>query len=403
MLGELAVAVVLGCLMGTFTGLVPGIHVNLVATLLLALSSFLLAHFSPTVVAVFIITMGITHTFLDALPSIFLGAPDPDMALAVLPGHQLLLQGQGYEAVKLTIIGSFFALIGTILVIPLTIPLIGWVYPYIAGVIAYILLGVVVFMVAKEATIAKKGWAIFIFMLSGILGIAATNLSPVEQPLFPLLSGLFGISTLLLSLQENTVIPVQDPALQAKVSKKEWVKAVSTAVGLGAITGLLPGLGAAQAAVIASQVVGRMSIYGLLILVGGINTANFTYSIASLYSLQKARNGAVVVVLKLLENITLRELILFCIVALIAGSIATIIAIYSARIFTRIITKVNYRALCIAIICFVTLMVLLVSGIYGLLILLSATAVGLIAPLAGVKRSHAMGCLLMPVILFFLL
>jgi len=39
-------------------------------------------------------------------PSIFLGAPEADTALAVLPGHALLMEGRGEEAVRLSAIGS---------------------------------------------------------------------------------------------------------------------------------------------------------------------------------------------------------------------------------------------------------------------------------------------------------
>jgi len=45
----------------------------------------------------------------------------------------------------------------------------------------------------------------------------------------------------------------------------------------------------------------------------------------------------------------------------------------------------------------------LLTGPIGVLILLTSTAVGVIAPLAGTNRSHAMGCLILPVILYFLL
>jgi len=53
----------------------------------------LMTYFDPVVLVVFIIAMSVTHTFLDALPAIFLGAPDADQVLNVLPGHRLLLQG----------------------------------------------------------------------------------------------------------------------------------------------------------------------------------------------------------------------------------------------------------------------------------------------------------------------
>jgi len=108
---EFLIAIFLGIMFGIFTGIIPGIHINLVSLLLVSLSVYLLGIFSFTALGVFIIAMAITHTFIDILPAIFLGAPDADTALGVLPGHRLLLEGKGYEAVKLTVIGGLSMLL----------------------------------------------------------------------------------------------------------------------------------------------------------------------------------------------------------------------------------------------------------------------------------------------------
>ena len=103
---QILIAVFLGCCAGIVTGLIPGIHINLVSLILVSVSGYFLGVTSPLVLGVFIISMSVVHTFLDVIPSIFFGAPDPDTALMVLPGHKLLLQGNGLEAVKLEMIGS---------------------------------------------------------------------------------------------------------------------------------------------------------------------------------------------------------------------------------------------------------------------------------------------------------
>ena len=115
---EILTALLIGCFFGIITGLIPGVHINLLSLMLVSISGYLLGFTSPIVLGAFIIAMSITHTFLDSIPSIFLGAPDADQALNVLPGHKLLLQGKGYEAVKLTVIGSLLCLISTSLIIP---------------------------------------------------------------------------------------------------------------------------------------------------------------------------------------------------------------------------------------------------------------------------------------------
>ena len=79
--------------------------------ILLTISGVLLGITSPLVLACFIISMSLTHSFLDEITSIFLGAPYSGMAMGVLPGHKLLLEGKGLEAVKLTVIGRLICLI----------------------------------------------------------------------------------------------------------------------------------------------------------------------------------------------------------------------------------------------------------------------------------------------------
>ena len=98
MILELFLALLLGIFVGTIAGLLPGIHVNLISVFLLSILTFFLNFVEPIVLIVFIVAMTISDTFVSFIPSIFLGAPDEDTTLSVLPGHELLLKGKGYEA-----------------------------------------------------------------------------------------------------------------------------------------------------------------------------------------------------------------------------------------------------------------------------------------------------------------
>ena len=89
-----------GYLLGIISGLLPGIHNNNFALALVALAPFLAEKgLSPFYVAVIILSNALSQTFHDIIPSIFLGAPDGDTTLTVLPGHRLLIEGAGAEAV----------------------------------------------------------------------------------------------------------------------------------------------------------------------------------------------------------------------------------------------------------------------------------------------------------------
>ncbi|MBU1005035.1 MAG: tripartite tricarboxylate transporter permease [Nanoarchaeota archaeon] len=399
---DLMIAILCGVAAGIITGLTPGIHVNLVSALLVGFSGYLLGITSGLTLAVFIVAMGITHTFLDSIPSIFLGAPDSDMVLAVLPGHRLLLEGKGYEAVKLTVIGSLISLLATIWMIPFMLPVVPKLYLFIQPFVGYLLVFVVVFMIWKEKKMNKVFWAVFVFFVSGILGILVLGMPNLEQPLFPLLSGLFGVSALITSLIQDTKIPKQSITETIKVKFGAKVKAIIAAVFSGSLTGLLPGVGAAQAAVIATELVGEIGVYAFMIMIGGINTVNFTFSLVTFFTLSKARNGAVVAIMEIVKGISFEQLIVLIFAALIAGGIAAYLALFFAKVFSKFIVKVNYKLVSICVIGFIFMISVYFSGLLGVLILVTSTAVGIIPALTGVKRSNAMGCLLLPVIIYFL-
>jgi putative membrane protein len=352
---------------------------------------------------VFIISMAIAHTFLNVLPAIFLGAPDADTALGVLPGHKLLLQGKGYEAVKLTVVGSLLSLILAISLIPFLIIIAPKVYETLQPYIGWILLAVVIYMISAEKGLDKKFWAFTVFLMAGILGILVLTMSNLKQPLFPMLSGLFGISMLIVSLSNKVEIPKQHITDTIKIPKFENFRALIAATFSGSFISFFPGLGPAQAAILGSNIIGRLSTYTFLILIGGIDTVNMAVSLVSLYAIDKARNGAVLAIREILVTIDLNTLILFLAIALLVGGIATFLTLFLTKFFVKLVEKVNYQYLGLSVILLITILVFYFSSWLGLLILLVSTAIGIVPNIVNVKRSHSMGCLMLPVILFFVL
>jgi len=125
-------------------------------------------------------------------------------------------------------------------------------------------------------------------------------------------------------------------------------------------------------------------------------------SFIALYILDKARNGAIVTVSKIMESFTLTNLILFFGVALVVAGVATFLTINLTKGFARLMTKVNYTAICSFIILLIFALTIFLSGKYGIMVLLISTSLGIVPPLIGVGRNHLMGCLLLPVILYFI-
>jgi putative membrane protein len=217
---------------------------------------------------------------------------------------------------------------------------------------------------------------------------------------FPLFTGLFGISTLLISLKLKPKIPHQVRDF-GRVDPKLVSGGISKAFCSGMLLGVLPGVGAAQATVLAQELTRRKSIREFLISVGGINTAVALFSLISLYVIGRARSGAAVTVEKIIGNFGMNELLLLIASGLIAASVSAILTLFLSKKFLELVEKIPYHKLSLAIIFFLILLTFFFIGFIGLLVLGVATAIGLLAPLAGVKRSHCMGVLILPVIIFY--
>ncbi|MCX6741767.1 MAG: tripartite tricarboxylate transporter permease [Candidatus Pacearchaeota archaeon] len=398
MILEIFLACLLGIIAGTITGLIPGVHINLVATLLFINSAFFLGFTNPLILAIFIISMTTAHTFIDFIPSVFLGAPNEDTVLSILPGHRMLLEGRGYEAVKLTVIGGFLGLVLACVLTPLFIFTAPIFYPLLEKMMAFILISLSLILIFTEK---RKFAAFFVFILAGLLGLGTLNFSLLKQALFPLFTGLFATPLLILSFVQNVKIPKQR-ITKVDISKKEIIKILGVSIFSSSLVSFLPGVGSAQAAVIAS-VFKKIKEKSFLVLLGAINTLVVLLSFVALYAIKKPRSGVAVFVGKFLPDITLSNLWTLLIVSLIVGVFAFFISLILAKEFSTIIKKVNYKWLCFAILLFLIILTPIISNWWGLLVLLTATALGIFCSLIGIKKIFLMGALLLPVIIYYLI
>jgi len=394
MLIEILLALLLGIIAGTITGLIPGIHINLIGVLLISISTTVLFKVPSIYLVVFIVAMAITHTFLDFIPSIFLGCPDTDTELSVLPGHELLKKGLGYEAILLTSYGSLAAIIIFGLAFAPSIFLMKKLFPIIKLIIPYLLILVSLSLIFLEK---KKINAFIVFALTGFLGWSILELN-ISQPLFPLLTGLFGSSMLIISIRNKIDIPKQ----KITKIKPKLKKPLLGAFLASPLCSFLPGLGSGQAAVI-GNLIARQDKKGFLILLGATNTFVMGFSFLSLYAISKTRTGAALAVKELVNQPSTNLLILIIFTILFTGIISFYLAKYIGKIFSTKIEKVNYSLLSTGTLIVLTILIFFVSGGWGLLVFILSTITGIYCISLGVRRTNMMGCLLLPVILFYLL
>ncbi|MEA1994378.1 MAG: tripartite tricarboxylate transporter permease [Euryarchaeota archaeon] len=396
--GECIFYTFIGVGLGTVTGLVPGIHVNTLIPFFYLMN--------PSVeTCVVIVALMITHTFLNFIPSTLLGVPDEATALTVLPAHKMLLKGRGLEAIKLTAIGSLGSILVSFLILYPVYLFMPAVYDLIRPWMAYFLIVISVLLILTERGI-KMLYALFVFFLSGCLGciILNSHILSEDQKLLPVFTGLFGLSLLFFSIKNKTEVPVQPLDFRILIPKGEVVKSVIKGSVAGMFVAFFPGLGNTHATVLVHLGGVKKKLYGsrgFIIACAGVNTSNAIFALVALYTINKPRSGAVIAIQNIIE-LDRNILMVFLSIVLISSGIAVWLTLTFGKIGIRLIQKVPYRNLCIFIFVVIVSLVFFFTGVVGLIVLITSLAIGVLPHLFGIKKSHCMGVLLLPIILYYL-
>jgi len=420
----LLAASLLGVFLGTITGLVPGFHPNNVAFILLAITPMILAGSSALpaetlllLVAATILAASVANTFLNFLPTAFIGAPEDNTALSLLPAHRLLLEGRAYEATVLSALGSFGAVVFSFFfIIPFYLIFsVFHFYELLRSLMLYLLIGISAVLILTESFSERMEayqailLSTFVFILSGFFGSVVLNM-PVYTPfpfrstmLFPALTGLFGLSAILFSLLYTPTIPeqrIEEPVLE----KGGVMKSVISGSVFGTMVSILPGITSAHATVMAMLARRTREPEQVIMTLSGVNTADVIFCLVGLFIISRARSGTTIAISRLLE-VPLWEgflppsaLLYLLIAALIASPCSFFITKYLGKQFSLQFARLPYRAVMSGIVVFLIVLVLLFTGALGLLVLLVGTVIGLIPIYVGVRRSTCMGVLLVPII-----
>lgn len=434
---------ILGFLTGILTGLLPGLHVNNVALILLSISGAFISFFSCLkvygissdvvllLICIFIVTTSISHSFHDFLPSTFLGVPNEDTALSVLPAHSLLLRGRGYDAVFYSAIGSYGAVLFCFLLLFPVRFVVGdplFFYDTLREIMFFVLIAISVLIIATEKgrieiwdrngvfpSVLGIFFAIFVFVLSGFFGFLIFDLSvdsPIGLPspvLFPALAGLFGTPTLLKSVLTKPSIPNQSlskPVFDSETRKSSVFSVLTGSIG-GLFVSVIPGVTSATGTILAMTVRGESDKRQTIATLSAVNTACAFFVIVMMFVILKPRSGAAIAVMELLSVsewkglLPPHGLIYLLISVLIVGNMSYFSFLKIGNFFAEKFDKVPYSLLVRVTILLVVILVFLFTGFMGLLVLFVATCIGLLPVEWGVRRSHCMGVLLIPILYHF--
>jgi putative membrane protein len=411
-----------GFLIGCVSGLTPGLHVNSLAFLLVGFTAGV-ESVGTTGIGLVLVAAAVTHTFLDVIPSIVLGVPDDSMALVALPGHRMVIEGNGREAVVLSAAGSMIAVVfGFVVAVPVTYAMVR-VYPTVSGWMPTILAATVVFLLFTErgGEVGRKGHATgrggfavrakaaVVLVASGLLGYyVLTYEGSIEAvvgeatPLVPLFVGLFGVPILAASALENAEIPEQDVPDIAVPRRSVAINAVGGGVA-GSIVGWIPGVSPALATSFVQTLLPNsetepQSMRSFLIAVSGVDSSNAVFALLALHYIGRPRSGVMVAFDRLGAELTFGEVATYLVGIAFVSVAAFATTVFVGRYAFGFVRSVNYRALSVGVVVLLVGLSFVFSGFIGLPILAAATVVGLVPNYTRVRRVNCMGALLLPLI-----
>lgn len=390
-----------GILGGTFTGLLPGIHVNLIAGVILYNIVFLNQIFSNQMLVIFILVMSLTHTFISFIPSLIFGVPSADTVLSILPGHQMILEGEGFLALFLSTAGSFAGLIFTLIITPICFFLLEKFYEIYKNIVIFFLIVSIILLLLTDKNPNKIFWSIIIILFSSGTGLLVLNSKSIEYPLLVLFTGLFGVATILYSLMQSCAkLPKQNFKVDYKKNlNKEFIKSVLFGGIASVFCSITPGIGNAQAGILSTMFFKNITSKLFIVVLGAINTINFSLSIITFYLISRTRNGSIHAISQFYYDFTLDMLLLYLVILLFAGIICFFVTLILGKVIIQIVEKFNVKIINIIILVSIFIIVCFLSNWVGMLVLLMSTCLGITCLLLEVKRVHLMSVLIFPVII----
>jgi putative membrane protein len=424
----------LGLATGALTGLSPGLHVNNVAAFLLAAQGAwigFLGALAPewtadpratgVLLSCFLVATASSHAVFNFIPSVFLGAPTEDTALATLPGHRLLLAGQGAKAVALAARG---AMLGTALSVAALLPLrillaepanlAARFHPWAPFFLAAVLVALLAAEFHAPGRFRRVARGIVVQGLAGLLGIATLRGSAPIDPslvLFPLFSGLFGIPSLLIGLATRPGgIPPQRVEPLRALSRND-ARSVVRGTLAGAAISWLPGLsGGAAANLAAAGTRKRVGPSEFMAMLGAVSASTGLLSVAVLYVIHRARSGAAAAIRDLTGDPVPwgdpgsipGTLVLLLGSAVTATAVAAPITARLARRIARRWSRSRPRHVAVVSLVAIIGMLAFTTGPVGLAVAACATILGFVPIRLRVRRVHLMASLLVPVLISYL-
>ncbi len=350
----------LGAIAGIISGLVPGLHPNLFGSFFSIYSA---------------VAAMIFYVYFSHLREIFLMIPDENNVLALHPMYKLYKRGQGFKALLL----SNFGVLISILIAFVFLPFFIWLTKNLFELSKYIGWALLIISILiLLATEKNPGKGLFIILLSGVLGIFALR---IENGIIPMLSGLFATSIL---ISKTKKAKPQKVIWKFKLSKKSIILGFFSSIFLI----LTPAIGPTQSAIIARSFASDEEFLFTMGLVEGFDIA---FAIIMFLLFGYSRSGVLNQSFSVAAPSEIYPLMAFAIGL-------NFVAFILSSEFGALLSKFNFN---LEKIKFFSLLFLIsisyfVSGIHGIIIFTTASAIGILANKLKVRKVNCMGSLMIP-------
>ncbi|MCE5296396.1 MAG: tripartite tricarboxylate transporter permease [Euryarchaeota archaeon] len=271
----------------------------------------------------------------------------------------------------------------------------------------------------RRARWRSKAFALLAFLLSGWIGFAVMEGRPFGAELFagfdgnllfPMLTGLFAIPSLIES-SSGAGIPEQEIEPRTDADMSSSLKGV----GAGLFAAWVPGVTSTAGTVLGMSVgAGReedtdTSTERFISMSASVGTAAPVFGIAALTMTGSGGTGVLVAIDDMMTGtdmssdagVRMGVVALFLLSALVASVLGYMLTMWCGKLLASKLSNTDPSSSSKAIFVFEVVLVLMLTGIPGLLVLAASTVVGMLPPAVGVSRVSLTGCLIFPLLLSY--
>jgi putative membrane protein len=364
--------------------LIPGIHINTIAELLLSLglSGFFGVLFLYFFYSIFVVFEGIY--------SIILNIPDSHSAILPTASQKLVVKGKATEAIYSYFKGGLMGALYSIILFPFAFFLI----PLILPIITEYLLLVLIFSVSYILLNAENKKGIFIFLLAGIFGYFVLNIQTDLNLIFPMFVGFFTIPALMIKAQK---VSIQNMNInEIKVNKKTTFIAVLASI----IVFLIPGVATPTQIIILAGIFSQFKEEDYISAIGAINSAAIFYSLMMLNLIGRARTGVAIIAREMMET-DLFSHILIGISSLILFTLFVYLVSRNLKRIVDFVSTFNHSYMKYLLLLYLIFMSYLITGAIGILVLGFASLIGTLTLKLKADRTNLMGSIILNSILYY--